>query len=228
MFIPKDSPTDELPLSELKRLVRGGENTEVEFKHKVADPLKIAKEVVAFANTKGGWLLLGVNDDKTIPGLKFPDEERASLEEELSMRCPQIKYKVWRTPITSSRDVLAFQIFESPQKPIFLWYNLRRKTGKAYYRVHDKSVQISKEMRKILQIRTHQRPQKPVRYGENEKVALQYVAQHHKINKFELASTAHISEEQAAEILITLTVNSILEIHPGDTLDYYTLPSVSL
>jgi len=223
MYIQKELVTDELPLAELKRMVRGGENAEVEFKHKVADALKIVKEVVAFANTKGGWLLLGVNDDKTIPGLKFPDEERLTLQEELLVRCPFVEYKIWRTPITPTRDVIIFQIFESKEKPLFVWYNLERKTGRAYYRVDDRCVQVSKEMRKILQIRTNVRQQKPVIYGEKERAALQYVALYQKIKKEDLMGLAKISESEAANILVTLTANSILEIHPGDLHDYYTL-----
>ncbi|MEQ8573732.1 MAG: ATP-binding protein, partial [Fulvivirga sp.] len=51
-----------MTFQELKRLVSQGESETLEFKRKVAHPEKIVKEIVAFANTKGGKLLIGVSD----------------------------------------------------------------------------------------------------------------------------------------------------------------------
>ena len=47
---------------EIKAMVKAGENDFLEFKRKVRFPEKIVKEIVAFANTSGGTLLLGVED----------------------------------------------------------------------------------------------------------------------------------------------------------------------
>ncbi len=57
--------------------IRTGEDSGTEFKglvyenFAVNDPLrqKIAKAVVAFANSGGGWLLLGIEDDRSVTGL---------------------------------------------------------------------------------------------------------------------------------------------------------------
>jgi predicted HTH transcriptional regulator len=49
-------------------LVRKGEGATLEFKLKSNHPEKIVREVVAFANSQGGLLLIGVGDDKSIPG----------------------------------------------------------------------------------------------------------------------------------------------------------------
>ena len=50
-------------------LIAGGENSGVEFKLDDIRPEQLAKEVVALANLKGGYILLGVADDKTITGI---------------------------------------------------------------------------------------------------------------------------------------------------------------
>ena len=50
--------------SQLKEMILSGESTTVEFKRKFTSPEKIAKELTSFANTKGGYLLIGVDDDK--------------------------------------------------------------------------------------------------------------------------------------------------------------------
>ena len=53
----------------VKQLIQSGENSTVEFKRDSLSPDKLAKEIVAFANLKGGTLLLGVEDDGTVSGV---------------------------------------------------------------------------------------------------------------------------------------------------------------
>ena len=55
---------------ELLNLIEEGENIQVEFKRKFSTHDKIAREMIAFANTKGGYVLFGIDDDKKIVGVK--------------------------------------------------------------------------------------------------------------------------------------------------------------
>jgi len=52
----------------LKNLIANGENSGVEFKRDDIRPEQLAKEVVALANLKGGYILLGVCDDGVVAG----------------------------------------------------------------------------------------------------------------------------------------------------------------
>lgn len=64
--------------NELKELIAGGESSKVQFKERITDASKLSYELVAFSNTKGGILLVGVNDKTgSINGLSF--EEVAEL-----------------------------------------------------------------------------------------------------------------------------------------------------
>lgn len=56
-------------VAEVLALIRQGENSSVEFKSAQAHPDSLARELVAFANTQGGTLLIGVEDDSHISGL---------------------------------------------------------------------------------------------------------------------------------------------------------------
>ena len=49
---------------ELIELIDEGENIQCEFKRKFSGSEKIAREMLAFANTKGGIILFGIDDDK--------------------------------------------------------------------------------------------------------------------------------------------------------------------
>jgi predicted HTH transcriptional regulator len=53
----------------LRRLIQQGESQTVEFKSRIPTPETIARSLVAFANSNGGILLLGVGDDGRIFGL---------------------------------------------------------------------------------------------------------------------------------------------------------------
>ena len=70
--------------AELKNLVKKGEGLCLEFKKKADHPEKIVRELVAFANTQGGFLLVGVEDNGNISGLKFPEDEQYVIEAALS------------------------------------------------------------------------------------------------------------------------------------------------
>ncbi len=54
---------------ELETLIQQGENAAVEFKALPLRPEALAREMVAFANSAGGTILLGVADDGTVLGI---------------------------------------------------------------------------------------------------------------------------------------------------------------
>jgi len=53
----------------IQALIKQGENAQVEFKSASIRPESAAREMVAFANTLGGSLLIGVEDDGTVTGI---------------------------------------------------------------------------------------------------------------------------------------------------------------
>ena len=46
-------------------LISQGEGEQLDFKREISSSIRIAKSLSAFANHKGGTLLIGVNDNKT-------------------------------------------------------------------------------------------------------------------------------------------------------------------
>lgn len=51
-------------------LLQQGENASIEFKETLIRPESMAKEIVAFANTQGGTLIIGVDDNGQIKGVQ--------------------------------------------------------------------------------------------------------------------------------------------------------------
>ncbi|MFV0388796.1 MAG: helix-turn-helix domain-containing protein [Pyrinomonadaceae bacterium] len=69
--------------TELIKLVRGGEDTFLELKLKLSNTEKIAQEIVALANTAGGIVVFGVNDQLRVEGVRNPE----GVQEELVKIC---------------------------------------------------------------------------------------------------------------------------------------------
>ncbi|MFT5618060.1 MAG: putative HTH transcriptional regulator [Arenicella sp.] len=214
-------------LRDLEKLVQRGEGERLEFKHKAADPQKIMKEVVAFANHKGGTLILGVDDNLKINGVKYVEEEEYAMTEAIETYCnPVPEYTIEKILITQKRTILIYRISQSEKKPVFLLYNLKKKVGKAYFRVADKSVQASRELRQILKWRSQSDRNSFFEYGELERKLMQLIEREGKTTIAQFAQEAEISSQKAASILVRLTTSNLLKIQPNDEEDFYLVKEV--
>jgi ATP-dependent DNA helicase RecG len=68
-----DQPAQVTTRSELLRLIRGGEDTYLELKVKLSNSERITQGIVALANTNGGTIIFGVNDQLRIEGVTNPE-----------------------------------------------------------------------------------------------------------------------------------------------------------
>jgi ATP-dependent DNA helicase RecG len=78
-----NQPLQSTTRTELLRLIRGGEDTHLELKVKLSNSERIAQEIVALANTDGGTVIFGVNDQLRIEGVSNPEW----VQQELSRIC---------------------------------------------------------------------------------------------------------------------------------------------
>ena len=65
---------------ELIEIIEKGEDSFVEFKEEMIHPDDLAAEMVAFSNSEGGKILLGISDEKKIVGISEPDKEMQRIE----------------------------------------------------------------------------------------------------------------------------------------------------
>lgn len=106
---------------ELIDIVALGETSTVQFKRILEDTNDLAKELCAFANSQGGMVLFGVEDDGTISGLA-PEKVR-----ELTSKIANVATQVIREPIYPTSEVifvnqtrvLVVRVPESEAKPHF-------------------------------------------------------------------------------------------------------------
>lgn len=200
-------------------LIRQGENDMLDFKHSIANARKIAKSLVAFANTNGGKLLIGVKDNGTISGIRS-EEEFYMVETAAHMFCkPEIKFSTESWYI-DGKTVLEITIPKSLDK-IYYAKNSQGK-WKVYIRVDDKIFLANRVLLKVWRQRRRKRGTY-VRYEETEQLLLNFLSEHERITFNKFRKIAKISPYKAERILVNLIVLNLIDIVFTDTGTFYTL-----
>ena len=212
-----------MDLQKLQRLVSQGEGGHLEFKKKINSIERILKEVVAFANTSGGTMLLGINDDGTITGLKFYEDDAIVFEDGISRLCePEIEYEKEVIKVDTKRYVLKYNILEGDDKPYFLLESQNPLKKVPYVRIEDKSMQASPELMEII-IRSRSGEHFSFTYGEKEKALLQYLEKHGSITVEQFQDLVDLPKQEASEVLVNLVLSKILDILPDGNGDRFIL-----
>ena len=210
-----------MTLKEVQKLIARGEGQRIEFKLKANHPDRIIREVVAFSNSKGGHLFIGVDDDGNIIGLKDAEEAHYVMERAMLELCrPQIKYKYQIIPKDGKRAILHYQFESGEKKPYYAFLKPFHKRGRSFVRLHDRSIQASREMRQILKLSLRE-ASTSFEYGENEKMLLNYLGNHEEVTVNTFCTISNIDKHLASQILIKLTINNVLKVIPDEKEDKF-------
>lgn len=204
----------------LQKLVSRGEGLNLEFKRKASHPDKILREMIAFANTSGGILLIGVGDDGSLPGLKYPEGESHVIRKATEACHPPLTYQETFIPIGNARTILQYEIPESTTKPHYVVGKHQAK--ESYVRVGDKCIRTSREMREIVKRRNHKKDIK-FYFGDYEKLLMQYLDAHQHITLKKFCDISGLSRFKASRKMILLVLADVLTITPTETEDIYHL-----
>ncbi len=215
---------------EVMALIREGEGLLVEFKRHFSSPEKIAKEMIAFANTKGGTILFGVDDDGSVYGLQSEKSEISEIEHTSQFLCdPPINVFCDIIPWSGKKDVIAVTVNASADKPhTLVEYDAAGKrvvngSRIGFIRVRDKSMQASKEVMQVM--RSKQEGAAPLRIaiGHNEKILFEYLEENGRITVMDFANLVNISRRRASKILVDLVRAGTLLLHTVETAEFFTL-----
>lgn len=218
-----------MTLSELKKLIAPGEGQYIEFKKKADHPEKIVRELVAFANSGGGRLFLGVDDRGKISGLPFPDEDVFVMEAALIQYSkPAFDLEPQRVKVSGREEVLVYSVPSGLPKPYYWLADKEKQTYRAYVRHEDQSLQASREMFQILSTDPTRVLTGSIQFKPLEKKLLRYLEVHHKISLTGLSELAKLPYWLASRKLVYWVRIGLLRIEPGEGADFYYLsPSFS-
>ena len=92
-----------MKIEELENIISRGEDTKTQFKENINNPKKLAEELVAFSNSLGGRLILGISDDGIVKGLNSDDIRR------LNQMISNVANQNVKPPIYPRTEVVEYQ-----------------------------------------------------------------------------------------------------------------------
>lgn len=120
------------------------ENFFFEYKNDDIKPEKLIKEICAFSNTYGGYVLLGIDDDKTISGCKIWTEQKIhTAVHDLLTPVPIFDVRKFKT--TDGLIIFVIKVEEGPLPPYIT------NKGSIYERISSGSYSI-KDSAKLTQL----------------------------------------------------------------------------
>jgi predicted HTH transcriptional regulator len=196
----------------IKQLISQGEHQQLDFKFEISDAEKIARTLVAFANTEGGKLLIGVKDNGVVKGVSS-DEEYFMLENAAQRYCqPEISFtsKEW---LVEGKKVLEVDIPFSPLRP----HRAPDQNGnyRVFVRVKDENFLANGVLMKLWK---KQKAKKSIKitYTEIEEKLLKYLKENSSISISTFKKISRISKYKAESILADFILLDIINMEIQD------------
>ncbi len=208
----------EMDYLDVKNLAQTGEGAYLEFKRTVPSAFKIAREIAAFANTKGGTLLIGVDDDCSLVGVAGYQEEEYLLKKAAEELCrPKVDIAIEIVHF-GERDLLVIKVPELAEKPVFV----KAEEGNiVFMREDDRNKVASKELIEIIKKRNSDEGV-TFEYGKNEQTLFRYLNEYGEITVKKFAHLVDIPRRKASATLVNLVSADILNLFRKKNTDYFT------
>jgi len=203
---------------DVKNLAQTGEGTYLEFKRTIPSAYKIAREIAAFANTKGGTLLIGVDDDCSLVGVSGYQEEEYLLKKAAAELCRPAIDIIIEIVHFGERDLLVIKVPESEKKPIAV---LGNDGTTVYMREREQNKVASKELIEIIKKKDADEGV-TFEYGETEQKLFRYLNEYGEITVDRFDGFSGIGRAKASAILVNLVSAGILNLSRKDNVDYFT------
>ena len=191
----------------IQKLIKEGEHQMLDFKFEISDSKKIARTLVAFANTDGGRLLIGVKDNGNISGIRS-EEEKYMIQTAAESFCqPEVKFeaKEWNV---NGKTVLEVIVPKSN-------YHKHRapdhnNSYKIYTRVKDQNILADPILLKIWKYRNNKQNIR-VTFSDAEMFLLKYLNENEKITIKEFVQKSEINRREAERILVNFTLINMIK-----------------
>ena len=203
----------------IQKLIKEGEHQMLDFKFEISDSKKIARTLVAFANTDGGRLLIGVKDNGNISGIRS-EEEKYMIQTAAESFCqPEVDFeaKEWNV---NGKTVLEVIVPKSK-------YHKHRapdhnNSYKVYTRVKDQNILADGILLKIWKYQNNKQNIR-VTFSDAEMFLLKYLNENEKITIKEFVQKAEINRREAERILVNFTVINMVKYEITEKDVYFSL-----
>lgn len=100
---------------QLEQILQEGEGTLIEFKKSFSP--SVVKEIVAFANTAGGTIFIGVDDSNNVIGSPLNNEMKSRIQDIANNCKPRIPVRI-ESVFYDGKEVILIKVPESRDKPV--------------------------------------------------------------------------------------------------------------
>ncbi|MHC1703081.1 MAG: helix-turn-helix domain-containing protein [Tenuifilaceae bacterium] len=200
-------------------LIKQGEHQTLDFKHSINDSKKIARSLVAFANTDGGILLIGVKDNGSVVGVNS-EEEYYMIEAAAQMYCkPEVKFDVVKWNI-NGKTVLEVTVKPSKKLP----HKAPDKNGdyKAFVRFKDENMVATPIQLRIWKAERHRKSIRMV-LSERENALFDFFKTNKKVTVNQYSKIGFMSRTDAENFLVNLTVLGMISYISTPDEEYFSI-----
>ncbi len=128
----------------LKNIITKSDGKTLEFKRDSASPTLLMKTLVAFANTAGGRLIIGVGDDRQMVGLKAPLDEEERLRSLIADSIAPHLFCNIELITLNDKTLLVVEVFVSALRPH--WLKTEGHEQGVYVRIGDSNQQADRAL----------------------------------------------------------------------------------
>jgi predicted HTH transcriptional regulator len=203
----------------IKKLIKEGENQQLDFKYCISDSKKIARTISAFANTDGGRLLIGVRDNGRIAGIRS-DEEYYMIDTAAKLFCrPEIPVVI-RQHITEGKTILEVEVTKGDKRP----YQAKGEDGKwkAYFRQNDQNL-VANSVLLHLWRKNGRKTGVLIKFGKPENILMEYLKNNGSITLSLFRKIARIPAYKADKIIVNFLLCDVLTMEASEKGYWYIL-----
>jgi len=186
-----------------------GEGHNLDFKHSIGDSKKIARSLVAFANTDGGSLLIGVRDNGSIAGIAT-EEEYYMIETASLMYCKPTVDFTFKNWIVNGKTILEIIVGKSDDRPHYApdTNNMMR----AFIRKDDQNLIAPKALIEVWKRQKKGFKGIKLVYDDVVETLFNEITENNGITKSHFIRLTGIRSHQADRLLTNLILMEILDI----------------
>ena len=200
-------------------MIAEGEHQRQDFKYCINDSRKIARSMVAFANTDGGRLLLGIRDNGSVAGIQS-DEEYYMAEAAAKLYSkPPINFQTVQWQI-DGKSVLEINVPKKDDIP----YLAQNEEGKwlVYIRKDDQNI-----VAPAILLKVWEQQKSPlgvhIRFSDEEKRLLLLIALNQNLSLNQFSRQAKLPRWKAERILVKFIVIGVVGMKISVTGTYFFL-----
>jgi predicted HTH transcriptional regulator len=208
----------------IHKLIAQGENQQLDFKFEISDSRKIARTLVAFANTDGGRLLIGVKDNGAIAGVRS-EEEYYMVEAAAQLYCkPEVKFKSREWNVDGK---VVLEIVVPRSSDIKHKAPLKGDDFKVFIRVDDKNILADRLLIAYWKLSVTRKSVNII-ISQAEMYLFRMLSSGNPVTLEDFVNQAAISRRKAEDILLRMMLIGLIELKMNEKDTFFVLRDAAM